>query len=117
MKRVMSKAGRRKGIEYPSVETEYLADISGDTIRISREYRNERCTFPKTFRVGDICEYDSYNLSYLGTIVKITEKAVTITPRYSKETVRLSLYVFCWRNYNFDLEKTEKQNHETSLYI
>ena len=117
MNRVMSKAGRRRGIEYPSIETEYLAEISGNSIRISREYKNERCFIPKTFKIGDICEYDSYNLSYLGTIVKITDKVVSVMPKFSKKIVRLSLYTFCWRNHDFDLENIEKKNHETMMYI
>lgn len=72
---------------------------------------------PLTFKIGDIAEYDSYNLSYLGKIVSITEKTVTIEPRYEKTKRRLKLYEFAWRNYNFNLEQVEKENHETSMYI
>lgn len=67
----------------------------------------------QTYRVGDRAEFDSYNLFYLGTIVSITEKTVTIdTERsYESKTRRLSIYDFCWRNYD-GIEKKVKNNRE-----
>ena len=66
-----------------------------------------------TYRVGDLAEFDSYNLSYLGRIVSITEKTVVIdTERsYESKTRRLSVYDFCWRNYD-GVEKKVKSNRE-----
>ena len=69
-----------------------------------------------TFKVGDTCTYDSYNLIYLGTITQITEKTVTIQPRCGNIR-RLKLNEFCWRNHNYNLEEVSKQNHETSMCI
>lgn len=69
------------------------------------------------FGMGDMAEYDSYNLSYLGQIVGITDKTVSIRPRYEKAIRRLKLSEFIWRNYNFNLAEVERANHETSLYI
>lgn len=83
------------------------------SIRICRRDRGTDVTFT----VGDTAEYDSYNLSYLGTITQITEKTVTIKPKYSERTRRLKIDEFCWRNYDFNLEEVIKRNNETSMYI
>jgi len=76
-------------------------------------------TFDKTFNIGDSAEYDSYNLSYIGTIVGITDKTVTIQERYGREARkhRLKLYTFLWRNYDFDLAVKEEENSRTRMYI
>jgi len=75
------------------------------------------CAFDRTFNVGDQAEYDSYNLSYYGEIVSITEKSVTIREKYSDRKRRLKLDIFFWRNYNFNLAETQEKNAETSYYI
>lgn len=72
---------------------------------------------PNTFKIGDMAEYDSYNLSYYGEIVSITEKTVTIANRYDKRKYRLKLDTFAWRNFNFNLDTTIKENSETMNYI
>lgn len=71
----------------------------------------------KTFNIGDMAEYDSYNLSYYGTIESITDKTVTIKPRFSGRKFRLKLNQFFWRNYDFDLETKAAENAVTSYYI
>lgn len=70
-----------------------------------------------TFKIGDMAEYDSYNLSYYGEITNITEKTVTIKERFSSRKRRLKLDVFFWRNYDFNLAKKAAENAETSYYI
>lgn len=116
-----------------AVETQWLVEISKDrkSIQIFREEKDGSVTVCKKFSVGDIAEYDSYNLSYTGTIESITEKSVTFWTGYNrtnygvktnapgtkKEIKRLKLDMFCWRNHNFDLETTRKNNAETSMYI
>ena len=69
------------------------------------------------FVIGDMAEYDSYNLSYYGEIVSITEKTVTIKQKYSDRKSRLKLEDFAWRNYNFDLCDTAQKNSDTMMYI
>jgi hypothetical protein len=66
--------------------------------------------FARTFRVGDEAEYDSYNLSYIGTIVAIGEKTVSIAD--GSKTTRLDLYTFALRNWDFDAERARKRNSE-----
>lgn len=89
----------------------------GQSIAVARYNREGKIEGGTRFRIGDQAEYDSYNLSYLGEIVAITEKTVTIRPKYETKTRRLSLDTFAWRNWDFNLEETMKQNAETSMYI
>lgn len=89
------------------------------------------------FKMFDICEYDSYNLSYLGYIIGITEKTIMVVEEHDfnkwkglkdgsyvkknewdkPQVHHMKLQQFCWRNYDFNLEATRKENHETSMYI
>lgn len=73
--------------------------------------------FDRTFNIGDQAEYDSYNLSYYGEIVSITEKSVTIREKYSDRKRRLKLDTFYWRNYDFDLATVAAENAITSMSI
>lgn len=75
-----------------------------------------------TFQIGDFAEYDSYNLSYYGKIVAIGEKTVTIEERHKNGNIRadrhrLNLENFASRNWDFDLERIEKENQIESQYI
>lgn len=83
----------------------------GDSITVIREGHE-----PNTFQIGDQAEHDSYNLSYYGTITKITEKTVTIVDRCFG-TKRLKLDTFAWRNYDFNLEEVRAKNSDTMMYI
>lgn len=73
----------------------------------------------REFRIGDKAEYNSYNLSYIGDIVGIGPKTVTIEhgASYNRKRSRLNLSEFCWRNWDFDLAKTLEANAVTSQYI
>ncbi len=85
------------------------------SITVQRDGHN-----PTTFHIGDIAEYDSYNLSYTGVILSITEKTVTIETYSGTQSARkhrLKISQFAWRNYNFNAEKTAKENFETMMYI
>jgi hypothetical protein len=113
----MTKARKFHGVECPAEPTAYLVDLSKkDSVLIHREESNGEVKICKNFLVGDVAEYDSYNLVYTGTIKKITEKSVTIVERCG--TVhRLSMNEFCWRNYNFDAVRVADENQKTSHYI
>jgi uncharacterized Zn finger protein len=78
---------------------------------------NGPVSFDKTFAIGDTAEYDSYNLSYIGTIVAIGKKTVTIAPRYGGRKYRLSLTNFTWRNRDFDAAVIAARNLEISYTI
>lgn len=110
------KVYTRSTSKRPAVETEYeSAIIPGKCIAI-RRVDNTASTKPTVFHIGDMAEYDSYNLSYIGVIESITNKTITIKPAHN-ERKRLDLYTFAWRNYNFDLEKVRANNAETMMYI
>lgn len=68
-----------------------------------------------TFKIGDTAEYGSCNMSYMGEITAITDKTVTIVEykgTRNERTHRLKLADFCSRNWDFDLAKNLKRNHE-----
>lgn len=65
-----------------------------------------------TLKVGDIAEYDSYNLHYTDRIKSITDKTVSF-----QNGRRLKLEEFCWRNWDFKLDKVMKNNAETMMVI
>lgn len=116
MKTVYTKQYKKFGVVYVPQPTEYRYEIKDNTITIKRE--GDFASDPISFSVGDYAEYDSYNLSYIGPIVKITDKTITIACQYDITNIRrLCLHEFCWRNYNFNLDKTTKENLETSYYI
>lgn len=122
---VMSKGSKRNGFVSPPKETGYHVRIAGkganaqiDVLKMNDT--TKQIEFCKSFKVGDVAEHDSYNFSYLGDIVAITEKTVTITDTRggSKTNIhRLDLYTFCWRNHNLDLVETTKRNMEVSYNI
>lgn len=69
------------------------------------------------YQVGDIAEYDSYNLHYFGTIESIGAKTVTIQPRYSEKKRRLGFDTFAWRNGNQSIDSKFDANQDTMMYI
>ena len=97
--------------------------VPGDCIKISRKNDDDTNTNPKTFKVGDLVEYDSWNLSYIGKITKITPKTVFVDKNGKHDHIerveikRMKLYEFAWRNYDFDLAETSARNAETMMYI
>lgn len=113
---VVAKGRKFRGHQYSDEPTKVVAHIDRNkSIRLVGEYSNHDVDI--MFKVGDIAEYGSYNLHYLGTIVKITDKGVTIDPKYGERTKRLSLNEFMWRNHDFNLERIEARNAETSMCI
>jgi hypothetical protein len=120
MKQVFTKERKRYGMVYPAQSTKYSVDINKtkDLIAI---YEDGRCT--ARFNLGDTAEYGSYNLRYLGRIIQISEKTVTIEEPYNMygqphgRRHRLDMNEFCWRNSGFDLAKANKHNIEESYYI
>ena len=87
--------------------------VKGKSITI---YNHDKKT-KNTFTIGDMAEYDSYNLSYYGPIQSITEKTVTIANRHSGKKSRLKLDTFAWRNWDFELGSTMTKNADTMNYI
>lgn len=99
----------RSGKADAALKGQHAVIVPGSSVRL----HGERCgaAYSRSFAVGDIAEYDSYNLSYTGTIVSITEKTITIQPRSGKVR-KLSLHTFSWRNNDFDAAETFRSNSE-----
>jgi hypothetical protein len=115
---IVAKGRTFRGHKYPDQDSGVVAHIErNQSIHMVGRYNNQNVDI--TFKLGDTAEYGSYNLHYLGTIEKITDKGVTILPRYERngKTKRLSLNEFMWRNHNFNLAEIEARNAETSMCI
>jgi len=106
---VTTRSRKIKGIKYIGITTSYrvLLDTDEATIFCDKTQRSNH------FKVGDKCSYDSYNLVYIGTILKMNLKSVIIEP-YNElgkfKTTRLGWHEFCWRNIEFNLERVGKHN-------
>lgn len=82
---------------------------------LDRNRVNGPVAYDRTFEIGDSAEYDSYNTSFIGQIVAIGAKTVTIEAHGGRR--RLKLAEFSWRNRHFDLEKVAARNANERYYI
>lgn len=96
----------------------WAADVvRGHSIRIYGTYSNHvrgPQPFDRTFQIGDRVERDSYNLSFLGTVVAIGLKTVTIKDDNLAVTSRLPLDTFIRRNWDLDVATLLRRNAEWS---
>ena len=107
-------------IVYDYFKQEYTVTIEKNkSIKIDCFYKNRHNPQETStaFKMGDTAEYSSYNLSYMGIIIGITEKTVSIKCDSDKSIRRLKLSQFCWRNWDFNLEKKLAYNEEERTYI
>jgi hypothetical protein len=72
--------------------------------------------FDRTFYVGGRVVEGSHNLIYTRPITKISGKTVTVE-YFSGDSRRMSLYEFCWRNWNYDAEWIAEHNRIESMNI
>lgn len=122
---VYTKAHKHLGVAYPAKPTSYhvfLGNPKGNGYQgiTIHNMVDGVLVEGSSFVVGDIAEYDSYNLSYTGTITKITDKSVTIVARATSSqprTYRLDLDKFCWRNVRFTVAKAAAHNAEEMMCI
>lgn len=73
--------------------------------------------YDHTFEVGDEIEYDSYNLSYIATIVSITDKNVIVAPRGTGKKSRLSPQTVSWRNRLESVQEKRARNSDAMYYL
>jgi hypothetical protein len=101
---------------YQSAGTVFNADvIPGASIRIygtQTNHINGPQTFDRTFNVGDVVEYDSFNLSYMGPVLAVGAKTIMVKCGIYKKARRMTLAQFCSRNWNLDLAQNTRRNSE-----
>lgn len=98
--------------------TGYYVNIEGKgdkaTIQIFYTDYDQQVKRGRKFSVGDVAEWGSYNISYTGRILAITNNTVTISHHESNrvdgQKHRLKLHQFCWRNKTFDFAATQESN-------
>lgn len=73
--------------------------------------------YHKAFYVGDVAEFDSFNLIYTDEIVRITEKTVEFKEGHSGREKRLNIYSFAMRNWDFDATEVAQKNADTMMHI
>ena len=113
-------AHRHLGREVPAqrVSNAFALVTKGESIRlVGVAYKSAEDGYDVTYRIGDQAEYDSFNLSYYGTITSITDKVVTISKPYDRGVARLVLSKFSSRNWNFNVHAIAARNSETMMYI
>lgn len=92
----------------------WFAEVIDDSLHIwgtMGRWQRVPVSFDRWFSVGDFAEFDSYNLSYFGEIVKFSEKTVTIdTHGLRRGNARLNMYQFIWRNWDFSADKARQRN-------
>ena len=91
------------GRKYEGQPTGWKADVEkGKSIRIYGVYDTNR-VFDVTLRIGDVAEYDSWNVGYHGTLSNVTAKRVTISDKYEKgKTYSLDLAKFVRHNWDIN---------------
>jgi hypothetical protein len=82
---------------------------------VETKRRHGPVSYDKTYQIGDTVAMDSYNLIYMGQIVSIGAKTVTIKGNLG--TKRLNLERFSWFNRLFDVEATARRNAEERYYL
>jgi hypothetical protein len=96
---------------------EYNAEINltKKTIRVygfstnyDRNSKKIRVDFNRTFKVGDLVEYGSYNLTYTDPIGAITEKGVKINHNSRNSIMKIGDFIN--RNWDLDLAKIKAHN-------
>lgn len=101
-------------------EQGHHADVTpGKSIRLHGIDHNRvagSVEYDVTFKVGDTVCRDRFNLIYLGTIVSIGRKTVTVESR-GEQRSRLDLALFSRRNRHFDLAKAQAHNDAESMCI
>jgi hypothetical protein len=116
---ILGKTRKHRGAVYPGQSTGMFAQFGKtedgrNTIHITGRYGNWK-DVDITFTEGETAVYDSFNFDYLGEIVKISNKTVTISPQYGGErNKQLDLATFANRNYDFSLEKSEERRRNWS---
>lgn len=105
----------RKGDDYNTVIQPGESIRIYGSIRPGSEFEKQ---FDLTFKVGDHAVYGGSSLLFIGRIVLIEPKFVTIRRfEYGPKVNKLSIYEFCWRNWDYDASRIDQENFEIKHYF
>lgn len=127
---VMTRPTKRGGVVRPSepVPNSYVLVLPGKSITLigmqtegvsarkpdgTYDFSHIEKPYVRTYAVGDVAEYSSWNMSYYGAIESIGLKTVTITDDGKRS--RLDLETFARRNSRFDLAKARERNVDVMM--
>lgn len=85
--------------------------LPGDSLVIAgfdTGYAKGGAAYERTFAIGDMCRYGGMNLDYVGMIVSITAK--TITVKDGSTVKRLTIADFARKNRFFSVEASAARN-------
>ena len=102
-------------VEYVSGTRTYKATLVPGSHIVVEFFRDDQFVSMRKFEVGDMAEYDSYNLRYTAPIVAIGKSTVTFKVYDCKK--RLKAEDFAWRNWDFNAAEIARRNSETSQCI
>ena len=102
-------------VEYVSGARRYKATLVPGKHIIVEFFRDDQFVSMRKFEVGDVAEYDSYNLHYTAPIVSIGKSTVTFKVYDGKK--RIKAENFAWRNWDFNAAEIARRNAETSQHI
>ena len=102
-------------VEYVSGDRRYKATLVPGKHIIVEAFRDDQFVSMRKFEVGDVAEYDSYNLHYTAPIIAIGKSTVTFKVYDCNK--RLKAENFAWRNWDFNYAEIARRNAETSQYI
>lgn len=102
-------------VEYVSGARRYKATLVPGKHIIVEFFRDDQFVSMRKFEVGDVAEYDSYNLHYTAPIVSIGKSTVTFNVYDSKK--RIKAESFAWRNWDFNAAEIARRNADISQSI
>jgi hypothetical protein len=103
---------------FPPSQNQHADVMPGVSIRLHglMDLTSGPKPYDLTFRMGDVAEYHSYNLSYTGKIVSIGAKRIMIRDEMGRHH-SLEIHEFSWRNRDFDLAETQTRNTNAMQYL
>lgn len=102
-------------VEYVSGARRYKATLVPGKHIIVEFFRDDQFVSMRKFEVGDVAEYDSYNLHYTAPIVSIGKSTVTFKVYDGKK--RIKAENFAWRNWDFNAAEIARRNADISQSI
>ena len=121
--KVSKKWGKRE------TDHEFYSELTDDGLHVwgtARRYQYNKETgitelakipFDRVFQVGDVVEYDSYNLTYTAPITKITKKSVFVQVGWKSSANRYPHFEFIEMNWDLNLAEIRERNARISMTI